>query len=110
MYIGRLIQTAGSNLYDKRPENRAKMALMNLSFTAYYKVRTFRNVFLCAYLNLIWVKTSSRLKITSDPQIQILPRGVKYLHFLRTLESSHVALNHFPKKFLQESTDHLSNI
>ena len=25
-YIGRLIQTAGSNLCDERPENRAKMA------------------------------------------------------------------------------------
>ena len=26
LYIGRLIQTAGSNLCDERPENRAKMA------------------------------------------------------------------------------------
>ena len=77
------------------------MALMDLSFTAYYNVRTFRNVFLCAYLTLIWVKTSSRLKITSDRQIQSLPRGSQLFAFLRTLESSHVALNHFPKKFLK---------
>ena len=34
----------------------------------------------------------------SDPQLQSLPRRVKYLHFLRTLKSSHVALNHLPKE------------
>ena len=46
----------------------------------------------------------------SDPQRQRLPRGVKYLHFARTLKSYHAALNHWPKKFLQESIDHPSNI
>ena len=53
---------------------------LDLSFTAYYKVRTFRNVFLCAYFNLIWVKVHG-LKFMSDPQLQSLPRRVKYLHF-----------------------------
>ena len=35
---------------------------LDLLFTAYYKVRTFQNV-LCAYFNLIWVKTSTRAKM-----------------------------------------------
>ena len=32
----------------------------------------------------------------SDPRLQSLPRGVKNLHFVRTLKSSHVALHHTP--------------
>ena len=36
---------------------------LDLSFTAYYKVRTFQNVFLCAYFNLTWVKTCARTNI-----------------------------------------------
>ena len=62
---------------------------LDLSFTAYYEVRTLRNVFLCAYCtfscyNLIWSRHVQ----------QSLPRKVKYLRFLRTLNSSGVALNH----------------
>ena len=36
---------------------------LHLCLTAYYKVRTFRNVFLCAYFNLKWVKTRAQTKI-----------------------------------------------
>ena len=36
---------------------------LDLPFTADYKVRTYRNVFLFAYFNLIRVKTCERTKI-----------------------------------------------
>ena len=67
---------------------------LNQSFTGYYEVRIFRNVFLSAYFNLIWTRT----KICLTRNFKVHRRRSNICIFLRTLKRARVALIHLPKE------------
>ena len=84
--------------------------LLDLSLTADFKVKTFQNGFLSAYFNVLWVWTSEGTKFYPTRNFKVDRGRSNICIFNRFCKALLSLLIICPKKFLQESVDHPSNI
>ena len=80
------------------------------SFTADFKVRTFQKGFLFAYFNPLWVYTSDATKFCPTPNSKVDHGRSNIWTVNRFCKALALLVIICPKKVLQESVDHPSNI